>query len=822
MSHDRVAPSRVDTGRPVRVWVYDAKTSQERDVMYMAPEFSGQNGGPSYYRIPVVLLFCIAHVGQDENGRDQFVPTVLRTYGKLPYMYVRAPEAWQNTNGVPPSDEDLERVRHRLDDAIWEKIKQGRAGGQRKMEDDKNEDTVSGEKRGRKEVKRSKALGTGKASLKQANFSFAPTKRSHDRRENEEEEAEVAKPVRDQASEEARLEQQYNESCNEFACGIEERVAEARGDEELQRQVTLAINMEWEQLKLEYQCALENLAEEFGSMEPMVSSSNTVDPAPVDENDAQPFGWYDNSGQTTSSGRRREPYVHSVEFVHKPTTHHFDEAKSYLRVTLTSPNLVTSLRSLLWTPVAVGSTPTNVIHQENKRPPSISFKDGQGKVHALPQDDLAECKVEFYMRYLIDQKLDMCAWLEVNNAEHMDEELVEGNTSTAFLAARHNDIRVLDEKSVKMPPPQFLEVGMDIETRNTVIWGDEEYNDDQGHKRSRKYVRGAKFPNAQTPDNSVQCICLSIHPHGEAMTASAAERRKCVSEGLNWDDRDGDRKTILKRQRDAEMGGGWYEVFYWGDVNEQKVTNARSEKPIKFHQARDELCMLRMFRDCLAALRAEIPLTWNGNAFDVPYIYDRLKTHYGNKSSDVFNVADMVGATSDWQAKREEWRAEHARFQSAQAGKRGGRDIIWSGMPWRDVMQEVIRNYKFRSYKLDWVAEHFLGEHKDDMDPALITPKWDSGPDGAAEVVSYCCWDAELPWRISQVNRLTENLLQMACVTMVPPQALLTRGQSIKSYIQVLKIAAERGFLVHHHEAPPNAFDSKRGEAKYKVREFAT
>ena len=839
----RAGPGALDTSVPVRVWIYDAQTRQERDVMELAPELD------EYYRVPVVLFFGIAYAGNDEHGRARMVPTVLRTYGKLPYMYIRAPPAWQHADGRPPSDDDLERVAARLDDAIWERVRQPY---QRRTEDD----VAKVEARGRKLVVRQKGLGKTGGGGRQTALSFGasssspPSDASSSSSPAPSETETPTKPPLPPGVGADELEVLMDGVACAYAaepCGtFEEAVAaelelaaecaykaeldavaerarrqlEAADDDQAGRHQAVAwLATQRRALKGRYDAGMAAwrvASDEWIAQRKAEEPACSEPPAPSAALDAVEG---DNPAPSETWTRKRIPYVDRVEYVHMPTTKRYGAAESFLRVTLTAPNLVTTLRSLLWTPVAHGGTPTRPLRQEEKRPAPIRFVDGAGAHHTLPQDDLAECKVEFYMRYMIDQRLEMCEWVEVVGAEFMDSTLCDGSPGTAFLAARHDAVTTLAAGECKrMPPAEFLECGMDIETRNTVIWGpDEEVVDEAtGHTKRQRTVRGARFPNAKEPDNSVQCICLALHPNGEAVAAASEERKRCLAEGLRWEDRDGDRKTILRRQREAELRGGWYEVFYWGRVNEQRVRERRAEKSVRFHAAQDEYAMIRMFRDRLAELRAEVPLTWNGNAFDVPYLSDRIELHYKHRARDVFNVADMVGATSDWAAERETWAAKEARFQSKQAGKRGGRDILWPGMPWCDVMQTVIRNYKFRSYKLDAVAEHFLGEHKDDMDPAQITPTWDRDEDGAADVVAYCCWDAELPWRISQVNKLTENMMQMARVTKVPPQALLTRGQAIKSYIQILVMAAERGYLVHHHEAPPSAFDAKRTEAKYK------
>lgn len=145
----------------------------------------------------------------------------------------------------------------------------------------------------------------------------------------------------------------------------------------------------------------------------------------------------------------------------------------------------------------------------------------------------------------------------------------------------------------------------------------------------------------------------------------------------------------------------------------------------------------------------------------MPYIQDRVREHYAADAERAHAAAEFVGSFSDWARNSERWRCEKARFESKQAGKRGGFDVKWPGVVFVDMMQVVQKAFKMRSYKLDNVAQIKLGERKVDMDPADITPRWYSGPLGAAEVLAYGLWDAELPWRIAQNDLLVEDLVQV-------------------------------------------------------------
>lgn len=515
------------------------------------------------------------------------------------------------------------------------------------------------------------------------------------------------------------------------------------------------------------------------------------------------------------------PYVHAVEFQRRSKMVDYREGtEPVVKVTLTTPRLVPKLRACLWNkyggsgkdelpddPVVFElddllPEPVENAHYDENRdridPPAAR----QRRVRAImPVNELYECSLGFCERFLIDCKIELCEWFEVPAQRYAimpGDEL--GNPNVLFVGVLANELRTLsDTESAALGMPRFYEAGFDIEVANTV--------------RSNGK---ADFPVATRQNDEILCICMAFHENGEAGRLEQAERAKCEAEGLSMKDPE-QKKTILRRQQQASLKGGWYEVFYQGECDEAAVRAKRADKPVFFHHAGNEHDLILLWMRRMLEFGPEFVLSWNGHGFDVPYINDRLNTFYSDDARTLRNVAPNIGAV--WKrGSSEQWRAVEAKFESKQAGKRGGYDVKWPGTVWVDVMQRVIKGFKLRSYKLDNVATLFLGEKKEDMDPADITPKWRSGGAGAAEVTQYCCWDAELPWRISAVKQITAGLLAMARVTKVQPESLITRGESIKAYVQLVEMANSRNFIINHHEPPPprDPNDKSRGAAKFK------
>jgi DNA polymerase delta subunit 1 len=114
-----------------------------------------------------------------------------------------------------------------------------------------------------------------------------------------------------------------------------------------------------------------------------------------------------------------------------------------------------------------------------------------------------------------------------------------------------------------------------------------------------------------------------------------------------------------------------------------------------------------------------------------------------------------------------------------------------------DLFHEVKKGYKLDSYKLNSVAQLYLGDQKLDMPPREIFARFEEGdPARLGEVADYCIKDTLLPHKLLSKLCILVNLLEMAKATSVPLCFLVERGQQIKVFSKLTKKAAELGFLV--------------------------
>jgi DNA polymerase elongation subunit (family B) len=118
------------------------------------------------------------------------------------------------------------------------------------------------------------------------------------------------------------------------------------------------------------------------------------------------------------------------------------------------------------------------------------------------------------------------------------------------------------------------------------------------------------------------------------------------------------------------------------------------------------------------------------------------------------------------------------------------------GRPCIDIMKVVQRDHKLDSFKLDNVAEHFLGDKKHDVSPKDIFRMWGGSDDDRKTVAEYCIQDCALLNRLCKKLEIFTNTAAMANVCYVPLIWILVRGQGVKIFSLILRQCKEDGFLV--------------------------
>ncbi|KAH9940939.1 DNA polymerase family B-domain-containing protein [Epithele typhae] len=198
----------------------------------------------------------------------------------------------------------------------------------------------------------------------------------------------------------------------------------------------------------------------------------------------------------------------------------------------------------------------------------------------------------------------------------------------------------------------------------------------------------------------------------------------------------------------------------------------------------DEQEMLEKWRDFVEEVDPDVIIGYNIANFDLPYLLDRAQALKSKSFPYLGRILNKQTQIKD------------THFSSKAFGQRDSKETQMDGRLQIDILQYVQREYKLRSYTLNSVCAHFLGEQKEDVHHSVITELQNGTPESRRRLAVYCLKDAYLPQRLMDKLMCFINYTEMARITGVPFNYLLSRGQSIKVLSQLYRKANDDGYII--------------------------
>ncbi|CAD7696782.1 unnamed protein product [Ostreobium quekettii] len=195
--------------------------------------------------------------------------------------------------------------------------------------------------------------------------------------------------------------------------------------------------------------------------------------------------------------------------------------------------------------------------------------------------------------------------------------------------------------------------------------------------------------------------------------------------------------------------------------------------------------LLLRWRDLMLIADPDVIIGYNICNFDLPYLLERGRTLRIDREFEYWG-----------RQKQSRIRMRDSKFSSKAYGTHEYKEITIDGRIQLDMLLAIQRDHKLSSYSLNSVSAHFLGEQKEDVHHSIITDLQNGNAETRRRLAVYCLKDAYLPQRLVDKLMYMYNYVEMARVTGVPMSYLLTRGQSIKVFSQILRKARSRNFLV--------------------------
>lgn len=188
---------------------------------------------------------------------------------------------------------------------------------------------------------------------------------------------------------------------------------------------------------------------------------------------------------------------------------------------------------------------------------------------------------------------------------------------------------------------------------------------------------------------------------------------------------------------------------------------ARHDIPCYVHSFATEEDLLRNICMFVRVLRPSVHIQWNGNGFDLPWLYERAR-HLGLCCARDFG-SRIKGKDLFWKAGQG-------------AGKRLINQVYMSGTICLDGMLFAqVERSTLPSYSLNYLGEILLGQHKVDLNYERI-PDMQKTAEGRAGLAEYLLGDIYLTWCICIAMNMLSNLGQRSMLMGTLVQDLVQRG----------------------------------------------
>lgn len=205
-----------------------------------------------------------------------------------------------------------------------------------------------------------------------------------------------------------------------------------------------------------------------------------------------------------------------------------------------------------------------------------------------------------------------------------------------------------------------------------------------------------------------------------------------------------------------------------------------------------EADLLLGFTQTVQEENPQIIIGYNILMFDIPYLISRAR------SAMIFSQFDKMGCLIGQHAKVTE-----ISWSSAAYGKQTFEFLDAHGRLFIDLLPLVKRTYKLRTYKLGVVAEKFLGHTKDPLKPSGIFKCYRMGMRDTKKgrialgiCGKYCIQDSVVTGELFDEMNIWVGLGEAASVLNVPIVYLYTKGQQVRMYSQLYKLAIEENVVV--------------------------
>lgn len=241
------------------------------------------------------------------------------------------------------------------------------------------------------------------------------------------------------------------------------------------------------------------------------------------------------------------------------------------------------------------------------------------------------------------------------------------------------------------------------------------------------------------------------------------------------------------------------ERFNHPETRKKILLTLKKCRPIKGVEVREHETERQLIEDFTYIVQREDPFIlvgYNILGFDYKYMADRCL-----KYADWFTFSKLG------RLKNNRATLEDIKWSSSAYGNVEMKYLKMHGRMSIDLLPLIKQNYKLDRYKLDFVSEYFLKDHKDPVSPKDIFELYKRGTPKDIQVVGkYCVQDTVLPLKLMTKLSTWVELVEMSKVVQVPIMDIFCRGQQRKVFSQTYSKAYRENYVIPYnpYENPVN------------------
>lgn len=218
-----------------------------------------------------------------------------------------------------------------------------------------------------------------------------------------------------------------------------------------------------------------------------------------------------------------------------------------------------------------------------------------------------------------------------------------------------------------------------------------------------------------------------------------------------------------------------------------------------------EACILQRMRDWTAVIMdVDVLTAFNGDRFDVPFVFEKANMYWPQeKKNEKGKVVDPNFVTSRFfymsRIVSHRTIGHIKKLENSAMGENYLYIINPIGRHTFDTYQYIRTDATLRldQYSLNAISKSLLNTSKHDVHYRDIFKAYRSTPRDIHKILAYCGQDCDLPVMLIEKRMLFINVIEMARATLTSSNILLSSGQQVKVFNQIMQFAHNMGFVIN-------------------------